>query len=67
MDVTDLMDDTEKTSYLEFCEKHKNCKFKSTTGGKISVEVISTGLGPCFICKCNSCGKTEDITNVDNW
>ena len=67
MDIYKLMDDSEKIAYNEFIEKHKKCKFESTIGGKISIEVTPTGLGYCFICKCKACGETEDITNVDNW
>lgn len=65
--VQDLMDDVEKAAYREFWEKHRLCPFTSTMGGKLSVEITGTGLGNVFICKCNACGTTEDITNIDNW
>ena len=65
--VQDLMDDVEKAAYREFWEKHRLCPFTSTMGGKLSVEITGTGLGNCFVVKCNACGATEDITNIDNW
>ena len=61
------MNDVEKTAYYNFIEKHKDCKCKATIGGKISVEIIPTGLGNEIICKCNICGEIEDITDVDVW
>lgn len=64
--VKDLMTEEERKQYHEFCEKHKNCKFTSTIGGKISVEVTGTGLGYCFKCKCNACGETKDLID-NNW
>lgn len=65
--VQDLMDDVEKAAYREFWEKHRLCPFTSTMGGKLSVEITGTGLGNCFVVKCNACGAIEDITNIDNW
>ena len=65
--VQDLMDDVEKAAYREFWEKHRLCPFTSTLGGKLSVEITGTGLGNCFVVKCNACGAAEDITNIDNW
>ena len=64
--LLDLMTENERKQYHEFLEKHKNCEFTSTIGGKISVEVTGTGLGYCFKCKCNACGETKDLID-DNW
>lgn len=65
--LTDLFDEVELEAYQEFCKKHRNCGTHSTIGGGVSVIVTSTGLGYTFECRCNRCGKTEDITNTDNW
>lgn len=64
--LLDLMTENERKQYHEFWEKHKNCEFTSTIGGKISIEVTGTGLGYCFKCKCNACGETKDLID-DNW
>lgn len=64
--LLDLMTEKERKQYHDFWEKHKNCDFASTIGGKISIEVTGTGLGYCFKCKCNACGETKDLID-DNW
>lgn len=65
-ELIDLMDPVEKERYEAFYEKHKHCGFSLSISGLISVTVIPTGLGYCFTCRCNACGETEDITNIDN-
>lgn len=65
--VQDLMNETEKAAYREFWENHRLCPFTSTIGGKLSVEITGTGLGYCFVCKCNACGAEKDITDIDSW
>ena len=62
--LLDLMTEEERKQYHKFCQDHTGCKFTSTIGGKISVEVTGTGLGYCFKCKCNACGETKDL--IDN-
>lgn len=57
----------ESSDWKEFREKHKDCEFTSTTGGKFSFIITPTGLGPIIEVRCNSCDKIEDITNIDNW
>lgn len=64
--LLDLMTENKRKQYHKFCQDHTGCKFTSTIGGKISVEVTGTGLGYCFKCKCNACGETKDLIN-DNW
>ena len=64
--LLDLMTEEERKQYHKFCQDHTGCKFTSTIGGKISVEVTGTGLGYCFKCKCNACGETKDLID-DNW
>ena len=64
--LLDLMTEEERKQYHKFCQDHTDCKFTSTIGGKISVEVTGTGLGYCFKCKCNACGETKDLID-NNW
>ena len=64
--LLDLMTEEERKQYHKFCQDHNGCEFTSTIGGKISVEVIGTGLGYCFKCKCNACGETKDLID-NNW
>ena len=64
--LLDLMTEEERKQYHKFCQDHTGCKFTSTIGGKISVEVTGTGLGYCFKCKCNACGETKNLID-DNW
>ena len=64
--LLDLMTESERKQYHKFCQDHTGCKFTSTIGGKISVEVTGTGLGYCFKCKCNECGETKDLID-NNW
>ena len=65
--LTFILNDKEEQNYKEFCKKHKNCEFTSTTGGKISIEFIPTGLGDVKVVKCKSCGKEKDITDIECW
>lgn len=51
----------------EFRERHKDCEFTSTIGGKFSFTFTPTGLGNIIEVKCNACKKEEDITNIDYW
>lgn len=64
--LLDLMTEEERKQYHKFCQDHTGCKYTSTIGGKISVEVTGTGLGYCFKCKCNACGETKDLID-NNW
>ena len=57
----------EKREYLKFYQDHKDCKFSSTTGGKITFIITPTSLGNCIIVRCNVCGKEKDITDINNW
>ena len=67
LSVQDLMTDKERAAYGEFWEEHRLCPFTSTIGGKITVEITGTGLGNVYVCRCNACGATKDITDIDNW
>lgn len=50
----------------EFREKHKECEFTSTIGGKFSFIFTPTGLGIISQIKCNACQEIEDLTE-DIW
>ena len=51
----------------EFQEKHKECEFTSTIGGKFSYIFTPTGLGPVIEIRCNACDEIKDVTNIDDW
>lgn len=61
------LNEKEKQEYKEFCQKHHDCEFTSTIGGKIAVTFEPTGLGSCILVKCNACGETKDITDTSCW
>ena len=61
------LNEAEQKAYEEFISKHKDCKFSSTIGGKISITFTPTGLGDIIVVKCNECGKEKDITDISNW
>lgn len=61
------LSENEKKEFLEFKEKHKDCEFTSTTGGKFAFTIVPTGLGDVVIVKCNACGETRDITDISGW
>lgn len=51
----------------EFKKAHRNCKGKHKTGIQFSYIITPTGIGDCVAVKCNRCGKTKDVTDVDCW
>lgn len=61
------LDKKESNEYKDFCKKHKECEFTSTTGGKISITFTPTGFGNIVSVKCSGCGEIKDITNTDAW
>lgn len=61
------MNEREEQDYKEFCQKHRDCEFTSTLGGKISVTFVPAGLGSYISLKCNVCGETKDITDISDW
>lgn len=61
------LDEKESKEYKDFCKKHRECEFVSTTGGKISITFTPTGLGNIVSVKCSGCGEIKDITNTDAW
>jgi hypothetical protein len=65
--LQDLMSPKEVDGYNNFIKLHRDCEFSATIGGKVTVEVTSTGLGYIFVCRCNSCGIKKDITDTSLW
>ena len=61
------LNEKEFGEYNEFIKKHKNCKFNSSVGGKITIKFTPTGLGNIIEVCCNDCGKHKYITDIDNW
>lgn len=62
------LSEKEQKALNYFILRHKKCGiFPSTTGGKYSYTFTPTGLGTCIVVKCNVCGKTKDITDIDFW
>jgi hypothetical protein len=61
-------DSIDQKALDKFVKSHKH-KGKDTgaIGGKFSYTVTGTGLGQCVSITCNICGKTQDLTNFDNW
>lgn len=51
----------------QFYEEHKDCPFRSATGGKYTFMITPTGLGDCINIRCNSCHKEQGITDIDSW
>ena len=39
----------------------------STLGMQFTYEITPGGLGNGIVIKCNYCGETKDITDIDNW
>lgn len=69
-----ILNEQECKECKQFYKEHKNCcknilgkDVFSTTGGELSFIITPTGLGNIIEVKCNSCGKTENITDVTNW
>lgn len=72
--ISFTLDKTESNSAREFIKQHMNCceeilnkEIFSSTGGGFSYIITPTGLGLHINIRCNSCGKTKDITNSKNW
>lgn len=59
--------DKELQDIDSFKNKHKNCVFTATVGGKFTYIITPTGLGNCIEIRCNACGKQVDITDISNW
>lgn len=52
-----------KKKHIETCTKKQNL----TLGEYWTYSFIPTGLGKCIEIKCNLCGETEDVTDIDCW
>lgn len=73
--ITFELDDVETERARAFIEKHdhsEEIKARgkgdiSAVGEQFSYIMTPSGLGDRIAIRCNYCGETEDITNVDNW
>ena len=69
------LDEVETERARKFKEKHNHsAEFRaqgklafSTLGQQFTYEITPGGLGDTVVIKCNHCGESEDITNIDNW
>ena len=52
-----------KKKHRETCTKRQNL----TLGEYWTYSFIPTGLGTCVEIKCNLCGETKDVTDIDCW
>lgn len=48
----------------KFAQEHKKCK---PMEGKFTFLITGTGLGEVTEIRCNSCGKTKNITDISEW
>lgn len=70
-----ILDDFETERARKFKEKHNHsAEFRaqgklafSTLGQQFTYEITPGGLGKTVVIKCNHCGESEDITNINNW
>ena len=64
------MSDTEVLRNKEFIGRHFRacCEGgKKSRGNTWIYTLTGTGIGTCIEIKCPICGKSEDITDTDNW
>ena len=61
------IENKEFLEWKKFREKHKECKFPATEGGKFSFIFTPNGLGTCISVRCNVCDEIKDITDISNW
>ena len=52
-----------KKKHRETCTKRQNL----TLGEYWTYSFMPTGLGTCVEIKCNLCGETKDVTDIDCW
>lgn len=60
--------------YKQFVEDHRKCRVRpdgthryGAIGGGLVVSFMGTGLGNIIKCKCETCGKSVDITDESCW
>lgn len=69
------LDEVESKAAHDFMKEHSHKdEFRkqnklgfSTLGQQFTFEITPGGLGPLVSIKCNHCGKSKDITNIENW
>ncbi len=58
----------EEQSWKNFYHEHADCLKKSGALGEcFSFVFTPTGLGTLAAVKCNVCGETKTLTDVDSW
>ena len=55
-----------KHSHAEELDKERKVGF-TALGHQFTYEITPGGFGPLVSIKCNYCGESEDITDIDNW
>lgn len=66
--ISFMLSESETKRYREFTKNHRHPDvYKGTIGGGISLNITPTGLGDAYVCRCNVCGSTEDITDYHLW
>jgi hypothetical protein len=65
--MTFTIESKEKESFDRFDKEHKNCHSKDALAMKYSFTFTPGGAGTVIEVKCNVCGKTENITDFENW
>lgn len=55
------LSECEYKDYMNFRKKHKECH------KPITISFTPTGIGNGVYCKCEGCGETIDITDVNSW
>lgn len=58
---------TELNRLGRFISEHAHEDIVSPGKPHLWFGVSSTGVGNCFQCRCDVCGKTYDITDVECW
>ena len=66
--------DKETKRYYKFSAKHRKCRekagrktFSGFPVGNVEIIFRPSGMGDAVEVRCPICGKTKDITDLDNW
>ena len=64
------LNENETKRVKEFMAKHDHIEefpFFSGLGQQFTYSITPGGLGPTVSIKCNCCGESEDITDIEDW
>lgn len=56
--------DKEREDYNNFCREHWN---KGHKGKGMTIHLIGTGIGTCYLIECPVCHEQKDITDTESW